>query len=94
MRYALAPVALAALAAATPVPQGVTESIAPKAATPSGCQTSYNGEFNIQIVNVTDSSSKRSIQKVRFRKPLRCFERPKTTTDDNDQNSANPTSSL
>lgn len=65
MRYSLAPVAFAAFVAATPVPQGVTENIAPDAATPSGCQTSYSGEFNIQIVNVTDEAAKRMIRKVR-----------------------------
>lgn len=63
MRYSLAPVALAALAAATPVPQGVTESISPDGETPEGCLTSYDGEFNIQIVNVTDALEKRSIHK-------------------------------
>lgn len=70
MRYALAPVALAALAAATPVPQGVTESITPDSSAPSDCQTSYDGTFNIQIVNVSDSSSKRSIHKVSFTSPM------------------------
>ena len=69
MRYALAPLALAALVAATPVPQGVTESIAPDAATPSDCQTSYDGEFNIQIVNVSDASAKRSLHKVSLMAP-------------------------
>lgn len=63
MRYSLAPVALAALVAATPVPQGVTENLPADGATPSGCQTSYDGEFNIQIVNVSDSSAKRSLHK-------------------------------
>lgn len=62
MRYAYAPLALAALVAASPVPQGVTEEIAPDAPAPSGCETSYDGEFNIQIVNQTDA--KRSLHKV------------------------------
>lgn len=63
MRYAFAPVALAALAAASPMPQGVTQDISPDGATPSGCEKSYDGTFNIQIVNVSSTSTKRSVHK-------------------------------
>jgi len=63
MRYSLAPLALAALAAASPVPQGVTENLSPEGSAPEGCESSYDGSFNIQIVNVSDISTKRSIHK-------------------------------
>ncbi|KAF2214611.1 hypothetical protein CERZMDRAFT_90171 [Cercospora zeae-maydis SCOH1-5] len=53
MRYSIAPVALAALAAANPVPQGVTENISPSTSAPSGCSPDYPGTFQIQVVNVT-----------------------------------------
>ncbi|CAK1355636.1 unnamed protein product [Cercospora beticola] len=53
MRYSIAPVALAALAAANPVPQGVTENITPSTSAPAGCSPDYPGTFQIQVVNVT-----------------------------------------
>lgn len=56
MRYAIAPVALAAIANA--LPQGVTEAITPDTAAPAGCSPDYSGEFQIQVVNVTTSASK------------------------------------
>lgn len=40
MQYSLAVLALAAAAAASPFPQGVTEEIAPEASAPAGCQVS------------------------------------------------------
>ncbi|KAI7236194.1 hypothetical protein KC330_g3866 [Hortaea werneckii] len=55
MRSAFAPLALAALAAATPMPQASSSATA-------DCSSSYDGEFMIQVVNVT-SSAKRSVQK-------------------------------
>lgn len=64
MRYSFAPLALAALAAASPVPQGVTETLTPDGSAPAGCESSYDGGFNIQIVNVSDVSTKRSLTKV------------------------------
>jgi len=62
MRYSIAPLALAALAYANPMPQGVTSAISPKATDPAGCSSSYSGTFEIQVVNVT-SSAKRDVQK-------------------------------
>ena len=56
MRSAFAPLALAALASATPMPQASSSATA-------DCSSSYDGEFMIQVVNVT-SSAKRSVQKV------------------------------
>lgn len=53
MRYALAPAALAAVAAAVAVPQGVTENITPSTSLPAGCSPDYAGTFEIQVVNVT-----------------------------------------
>merc|ERR1712070_1270312 len=55
MRSAFAPLALAALASATPMPQAGSSAAA-------DCSSSYHGEFMIQVVNVT-SSAKRSVQK-------------------------------
>merc|ERR1712029_574081 len=55
MRSAFAPFALAALASATPMPQASSSATA-------DCSSSYDGEFMIQVVNVT-SSAKRSVQK-------------------------------
>lgn len=66
MRYSLAPLALAALAVAKPVPGGVSSAVAPSSSPPAGCSTSYSGTFEIQVVNVT-SSSKRAVQKVSHR---------------------------
>jgi hypothetical protein len=67
MRYAVASsVAFAAAVVASPVAQGVTEDIKPDASAPSGCSPSYDGDFQIQVVNVTQSASKRSLTKVRF----------------------------
>ena len=63
MRSTFAPLALAALVAANPVPQGVTSAISPSSSPPAGCSTSYSGQFEIQVVNVTQSS-KREVQKV------------------------------
>ncbi|KXT06482.1 hypothetical protein AC578_6030 [Pseudocercospora eumusae] len=62
MRYSLAPVALAALAAANPMPQGVTSAIAPSTSAPAGCKPDYSGQFQIQVVNVT-STGKRGVEK-------------------------------
>lgn len=53
MRYAIAPIALAAVAAAVAVPQGVTEDITPSTSAPAGCSGDYPGTFQIQVVNVT-----------------------------------------
>lgn len=61
MRYSVAPLALAAFAAAKPMPAAVSSAVAPSASAPAGCSSSYSGTFEIQVVNVTSSSSKRSI---------------------------------
>jgi hypothetical protein len=53
MQYAIASVAFAAFAAA--IPQGVTDNIAPSSKAPEGCESNYDGEFQIQVVNVTQS---------------------------------------
>lgn len=59
MRYTTATIAFAAAAAA----QGVTEQIKPDSSAPSGCSPNYDGEFQIQVTNVTSSNSARSINK-------------------------------
>lgn len=64
MRYAVAStLAFAAAVVATPVAQGVTEQLKPESSAPSGCSPSYDGDFEIQVVNVTQSASKRSLTK-------------------------------
>lgn len=63
MRYFIAPVAFAALAAAKPMPQAVTSAVTPESTAPAGCSPDYDGEFSIQVVNVT-SAAKRNVQKV------------------------------
>ncbi|KAF2262401.1 hypothetical protein CC78DRAFT_468094 [Lojkania enalia] len=46
------------------MPQAVTATVAPEAPIPSGCATSYDGTFQITVVNVTtDSSTKRDVEK-------------------------------
>jgi len=50
------PQASSASSAATPAS---FSHIAPKATDPAGCQSSYNGQFEIQVVNVTSTKSKR-----------------------------------
>ena len=67
MRYTVAStVVFAAAAVASPVAQGVTESIKPDSSAPSGCFTSYDGEFQISVTNVSSADTKRSLDKVRF----------------------------
>ncbi|KAH8660964.1 hypothetical protein BGZ60DRAFT_471778 [Tricladium varicosporioides] len=56
MQTTLALTALAAVAYA--IPQGVTQSIAPKASPPPGCSTSYSKGFQIQAVNFTASAKR------------------------------------
>jgi len=64
MRYAVASsIAFAAAVIATPVAQGVTEQLKPESSAPSGCSPSYDGDFEIQVVNVTQTASKRSLSK-------------------------------
>jgi hypothetical protein len=63
MRYTAATVAFAAAAVASPVAQGVTEQIKPDTSAPSGCSPNYDGDFQIQVTNVTSSNTARSINK-------------------------------
>jgi len=46
--------ALAATVLATPTPQGVTAVIPPPSAAPEGCKASYDGEFEIAAVSITE----------------------------------------
>ncbi|KAK1063235.1 hypothetical protein LTR12_009574 [Friedmanniomyces endolithicus] len=56
MQFTLATLALAALAAAKPMPGGVTSAIAPSASPPADCKASYPGSFSIQTVNVSSAA--------------------------------------
>lgn len=56
MLYALAPLALAAIVAANPVPQAGS----------SECSANYDGTFNIQVVNQTTPTKRMAFEKVRF----------------------------
>lgn len=61
MQYTLALLGLATAALANPFPQeAVTENVAPEESTPEGCQPSYEGQFQIQVTNVSSPSTKRS----------------------------------
>ncbi|KAF2766042.1 hypothetical protein EJ03DRAFT_318305 [Teratosphaeria nubilosa] len=61
MRSSFAAIAFAAVAAAKPMPAGVTSAISPKATDPSGCSSSYSGKLEIEVVNVTSSKTKRDL---------------------------------
>lgn len=63
MRFSLPLLALAASAFASPMPQGVTEEIAPEGGPPSGCSGDYAGSFQITVVNVTSSAAKRDLER-------------------------------
>jgi len=56
--------ALASVAFATPMPQGVTAIIPPTSPAPAGCKASYDGKFEITAVNST--VAKRDLEKVRL----------------------------
>jgi len=58
MKAAFGIIALAGAVAA--IPAGVTSAISPKSTDPAGCTSSYDGKFEISVVNVTSSSTKRS----------------------------------
>ncbi|KAK5684472.1 hypothetical protein LTS10_004342 [Elasticomyces elasticus] len=56
MQYSLTCLALAALAVAKAMPQGVTSAVSPSTSAPADCKASYDGTFSIQTVNVTTAS--------------------------------------
>ncbi|KIX06002.1 uncharacterized protein Z518_03976 [Rhinocladiella mackenziei CBS 650.93] len=61
MQYTLALLALALAAVASPMPQAVTSAIAPSSPSPEGCLASHDGTFQITVVNVSTSASKRDL---------------------------------
>jgi len=67
MQYSIALLGLAAAAIASPTPQedtnAVVEDVSPDASAPQGCETSYDGTFQIQVVNVSSTSTTRSLTK-------------------------------
>lgn len=63
MKNSLVALAIAGTAFATPMPQGVPEAITPSAPAPEGCSESASGEYQITVVNVTSSASKRSVER-------------------------------
>jgi len=61
MRATFASVAgLVAIAAANPMPQGVTSAIAPSSSAPAGCVSTVAGTFEFQLV---ETAGKRSVEK-------------------------------
>ncbi len=64
MRSTLATAALAALAPAKPLTQGVTSILAPDSNAPAGCSPDYSGTFQIQVVK---GASKRDLTEVSTR---------------------------
>ena len=61
---ALAAVAYAAPQATTAGGTAVTSLITPPGAEPSGAMSSYSGDFEVTIVNITSSAFKREVEKV------------------------------
>lgn len=55
--------ALMGSALANPMPQAVPSPVAPDSPAPSGCSESTDGTFQLTVVNVTDSPSKRAMEK-------------------------------
>lgn len=58
--------ALAVSAWASPTPQAVTSAIAPASPAPEGCLPSHDGKFQITVVNVSSTPSKRDLVGVSF----------------------------
>jgi len=63
MQYTLTLLALAASAWASPMPGAVTSVISPSSPAPTGCVASYDGTFEITVVNVSTSASKRDLER-------------------------------
>jgi hypothetical protein len=55
--------ALSATVLASPMPQGVTSQIAPSSPAPEGCLPSWDGSFEITVVNVSSSATRRDLEK-------------------------------
>lgn len=72
MKNSFVTLALAGVALAKPMPQAVSSAIAPEASAPSGCSDSSDGEFQITVVNVTSSSSKRNVERRQLSGTLEC----------------------
>lgn len=53
MQYILAYLAALAAVNGSPVPQGVTEDIAPQGGMPAGCKADYPGTFGIAVMTGT-----------------------------------------
>lgn len=64
MKRTLALLALATSVLASPYPQGVSDAIAPSSPPPEGCMTSHDGTFQITVVNVSSSATKRDLERV------------------------------
>jgi hypothetical protein len=65
-------IALALAGTAFAAPQAVTSAVAPESPAPSGCSPSTSGTFQLTVVNVTSSSSKRDLEKRQLAGPLTC----------------------
>lgn len=85
--FALAAVLFTASAAAqstTIKPGAVTSAVAPKSSPPPGCSENYDGVFEIGPINVTSSSSKRSLLEV----VSLTIDKPLARLDDSTNNSS------
>jgi len=58
-----------AASAVQALPQGVTANIPPPSPAPAGCMPDYSGTFQITVVNVTNSASKKAKRQA---EPLEC----------------------
>lgn len=63
MKGTFALLGLIGSALASPMPQGVSSSIAPAETAPEGCSSSSDGEFQITITNVTTTPSRRGLSR-------------------------------
>lgn len=70
MKGTFALLSLLGAALASPMPQGVTSAIAPSSSTPAGCSSSSSGSFQITVVNVTSSPTKRGLERRQLDGPL------------------------
>lgn len=57
MQRYLSILAAIAIANGSPVPQGVTENIAPPGGMPAGCMANYDGSFGIAVITGTAMAS-------------------------------------
>ena len=66
MKYSAVVLGLAALAVASPVPEGVAAQLTPTGAAPAGCTASYPGSFEFTVVKPVGGSKLRKVSRTRL----------------------------